>query len=113
MTARRGGAGARRAQGCRARNRARVRCADPGHGRCRGPSLVAILGFMVMAVTQIAYEVEGWGIGELVVAEGRVVWHELPWPRADRTARGVAPAPPLPKAPSQTPTHPGQGAGAR
>ena len=62
-----------------------------------------------MAVTQIAYEVEGWGIGELVVAEGRVVWHELPWPRADRTARGVAP---LPKAPSQTPTHPGQGAGA-
>ena len=53
-----------------------------------------------MAVTQVAYEVEGWGIGELVVADDRVVWHELPWPRA-----GVTPDP------SQTPTHPGPGAG--
>jgi methylated-DNA-[protein]-cysteine S-methyltransferase len=53
-----------------------------------------------VAVTQVAYEVEGWGIGELVVADGRVVWHELPWPRAGGT-----------NAPSQTPTHPGPGAG--
>jgi methylated-DNA-[protein]-cysteine S-methyltransferase len=53
-----------------------------------------------VAVTQVAYEVEGWGIGELVVADGRVVWHELPWPRASGT-----------NAPSQTPTHPGPGAG--
>jgi methylated-DNA-[protein]-cysteine S-methyltransferase len=29
-------------------------------------------------VTQLAYEAEGWGVGELVVADGRVVWHELP-----------------------------------
>jgi methylated-DNA-[protein]-cysteine S-methyltransferase len=29
-------------------------------------------------VTQLAYEAEGWGVGELVLAEGRVVWHELP-----------------------------------
>jgi O-6-methylguanine DNA methyltransferase len=49
-----------------------------------------------VAVTQVAYEVEGWGIGELVVADERVVWHELPWPRA-----GAA------QDPSQTPTHPG------
>jgi methylated-DNA-[protein]-cysteine S-methyltransferase len=54
-----------------------------------------------VAVTQVAYEVEGWGVGELVVSDGRVVWHELPWPRA-RAAQN----------PSQTPTHPGQGAGA-
>jgi methylated-DNA-[protein]-cysteine S-methyltransferase len=53
-----------------------------------------------VAVTQVAYEVEGWGIGELVVADDRVVWHELPWPRA-----GAA------QDPSQTPTHPGHGAG--
>lgn len=53
-----------------------------------------------MAVTQVAYEIEGWGVGELVVADERVVWHELPWPRA-RAA----------KDPSQTPTHPGAGAG--
>ena len=46
-----------------------------------------------MAVTQVAYEVEGWGIGELVVVDEQVAWHELPWPR--------------PKAPTQTPTHPG------
>jgi methylated-DNA-[protein]-cysteine S-methyltransferase len=29
-------------------------------------------------VSQVAYEAEGWGVGELVVADGRVVWHELP-----------------------------------
>lgn len=51
-----------------------------------------------MPVTQVAYEVEGWGVGELVVADDRVVWHELPSPR--------------PKDPSRTPTHPGNGASA-
>ena len=48
-----------------------------------------------MAVTQVAYEVEGWGVGELVAADDCVLWHELPWARSD---------------PSQTPTRPGQGA---
>jgi O-6-methylguanine DNA methyltransferase len=48
-----------------------------------------------VAVTQVAYEVEGWGVGELVVVDEHVAWHELPWPR------GVEP--------SQTPTHPGFG----
>jgi O-6-methylguanine DNA methyltransferase len=62
-----------------------------------------------VAVTQVAYEVEGWGIGELVVADERVVWHELPWPRAQRQTRsGATP----PEDPSQTPTHPGPGPGA-
>jgi O-6-methylguanine DNA methyltransferase len=60
-----------------------------------------------VAVTQVAYEIEGWGTGELVVSDERVVWHELPWPRADRLARnGAAP----PWDPSQPPTHPGAGA---
>jgi methylated-DNA-[protein]-cysteine S-methyltransferase len=49
-------------------------------------------------VTQVAYEVKGWGVGELVVAGERVVWHELPWPRAG-----------LPRTPSQTPADPGLG----
>jgi methylated-DNA-[protein]-cysteine S-methyltransferase len=62
---------------------------------------------VVVAVTQVAYEVEGWGIGELVVADERVVWHELPWPRA--AGPESAAATPL-KDPSQTPTHPGAGA---
>jgi methylated-DNA-[protein]-cysteine S-methyltransferase len=57
-----------------------------------------ILGLRVVAVTQVAYEVEGWGVGELVVADDHVVWHELPWPRVSAT-----------KDPSQTPTHPGLG----
>ena len=61
-----------------------------------------------MAVTQVAYEVEGWGVGELVVADARVVWHELPWPRAERPLRGRTAAS---QDPSQTPTHPGQGRG--
>ncbi|HEY2310067.1 MAG TPA: methylated-DNA--[protein]-cysteine S-methyltransferase [Gaiellaceae bacterium] len=54
-----------------------------------------------MAVTQVAYEVDGWGVGELVVSDGRVVWHELPWPRVGADTVD----------PSQTPTHPGPGAG--
>jgi methylated-DNA-[protein]-cysteine S-methyltransferase len=33
-----------------------------------------------MAVTHVAYEVEGWGVGELVLEDARVVWHELPRP---------------------------------
>ena len=59
-----------------------------------------------MAVTQVAYEVEGWGMGELVVADGRVVWHELPWPRPARPGEDRAGG----TEPSQTPSHPGFGA---
>jgi methylated-DNA-[protein]-cysteine S-methyltransferase len=33
-----------------------------------------------MAVTQVAYEVDGWGVGELWREGDRVVWHELPHP---------------------------------
>jgi methylated-DNA-[protein]-cysteine S-methyltransferase len=33
-----------------------------------------------VAVTHVAYEAEGWGVGELVLEDGRVVWHELPHP---------------------------------
>jgi methylated-DNA-[protein]-cysteine S-methyltransferase len=35
-----------------------------------------------MAVTHVAYEAEGWGVGELVLHNGVVVWHELPRPVA-------------------------------
>jgi methylated-DNA-[protein]-cysteine S-methyltransferase len=41
-----------------------------------------------MAVTQVAYEAEGWGVGELVLEDGVVVWHELPHP--SRGPRQVA-----------------------
>jgi methylated-DNA-[protein]-cysteine S-methyltransferase len=80
----------------------------------RGPAAQLLLRgtslrFVVVAVTQVAYEVEGWGVGELVVADERVVWHELPWPRAERPARDGTTRP---QDPSQTPTHPGLGAGA-
>jgi methylated-DNA-[protein]-cysteine S-methyltransferase len=53
-----------------------------------------------MAVTQVAYEIDGWGTGELVVDGALVVWHESPWPRAH-----------TPLVPSQTPAHPGLGHG--
>jgi methylated-DNA-[protein]-cysteine S-methyltransferase len=33
-----------------------------------------------MRVMQVAYEVEGWGVGELWLEGERVVWHELPFP---------------------------------
>jgi methylated-DNA-[protein]-cysteine S-methyltransferase len=42
---------------------------------------------VAVAVTQVAYEVEGWGTGELVLADDRVVWHELP--RVSDTESGV------------------------
>jgi methylated-DNA-[protein]-cysteine S-methyltransferase len=29
-------------------------------------------------VEQVTYEVDGWGAGELVLADGLVAWHELP-----------------------------------
>jgi methylated-DNA-[protein]-cysteine S-methyltransferase len=41
-----------------------------------------ILGLGAVAVTHVVYEAEGWGVGELVADRGRVLWHELPWPRA-------------------------------
>ena len=53
-----------------------------------------------MTVTQEAYEIGGWGTGELVVEDGLVVWHDSPWPRA-RTLL----------VPSQTPSLPGLGHG--
>ncbi len=33
-------------------------------------------------VEHVAYEAEGWGVGELVLDDGVVVWHELPRPQA-------------------------------
>ena len=40
-----------------------------------------------MGVSHVAYEAEGWGVGELVLDGGRVVWHELPFP--GRRANGA------------------------
>ena len=36
-----------------------------------------------MSVTRIAYEADGWGVGELWLEDDVVVWHELPHPRVD------------------------------
>jgi methylated-DNA-[protein]-cysteine S-methyltransferase len=35
-----------------------------------------------VVVRQLAYAADGWGVGELVLDDGRVVWHELPRPAA-------------------------------
>ena len=35
-----------------------------------------------MPVTHVAYEVDDWGVGELWLDGTRVVWHELPHPKA-------------------------------
>ena len=40
-----------------------------------------------MAVTHVAYEVDGWGVGELWLEGGRVVWHELPVPAGPTAER--------------------------
>jgi methylated-DNA-[protein]-cysteine S-methyltransferase len=44
-----------------------------------------------LLVDQVAYEAEGWGVGELVVADGRVVWHELPRPADGGSVNGHHP----------------------
>ena len=44
-----------------------------------------------MLVDQVAYEADGWGVGELVVADGRVVWHELPKAADEGAAHGHHP----------------------
>jgi methylated-DNA-[protein]-cysteine S-methyltransferase len=33
-----------------------------------------------VSVSRLSYEVAGWGVGELVFAEGLLAWHELPRP---------------------------------
>lgn len=63
-----------------------------------------------MAVTQVVYEAEGWGIGELVVEDERVLWHELPWPRPSETRLPESrPGRDASQDPSRTPAHPGFG----
>ena len=53
-----------------------------------------------MAVTHVSYEADGWGVGELWIEDGTVLWHELPWPRPPG-------GPDASRDPSLTPTHPG------
>jgi methylated-DNA-[protein]-cysteine S-methyltransferase len=40
--------------------------------------MTSILDWWSMAVTRVAYEAEGWGVGELWLDGDVVVWHELP-----------------------------------
>jgi O-6-methylguanine DNA methyltransferase len=56
-----------------------------------------------MAVREVAYEADGWGVGRLWLEGGRVVWHELPWPAANGSVQAGEPFP------SPTPTLPGNG----
>jgi methylated-DNA-[protein]-cysteine S-methyltransferase len=46
-----------------------------------------------MAVTRVAYEADGWGVGELWLDGVVVVWHELPIPRKERVAPAAKQAP--------------------
>ena len=47
-----------------------------------------------MAVSEVAYEVDGWGTGTLWFADGLLVWHELPSPRNDYDLVPGHPSPP-------------------
>lgn len=40
------------------------------------------------ALDHVAYEVEGWGVGELWLEDDVVVWHELPRPKGHVPQRG-------------------------
>jgi methylated-DNA-[protein]-cysteine S-methyltransferase len=40
-------------------------------------------------VTEVAYDVDGWGTGSLWLDDGLLVWHELPTPRVDSILLGA------------------------
>jgi methylated-DNA-[protein]-cysteine S-methyltransferase len=42
-----------------------------------------------VAVTEVSYDVNGWGTGMLWFADGHLVWHELPQPRNDSVPSGA------------------------
>ncbi len=42
-----------------------------------------------MAVSEVGYDVDGWGTGLLWFADGLLVWHELPSPRIDSIPPGA------------------------
>jgi len=42
-----------------------------------------------VAVSEVAYDVDGWGTGTLWFADGVTVWHELPSPRNDSSSSGA------------------------
>jgi methylated-DNA-[protein]-cysteine S-methyltransferase len=48
---------------------------------------------MTSMVRHVNYEAEGWGVGELVLDDGVVVWHELPQPAAMPVKAGARPLP--------------------
>jgi methylated-DNA-[protein]-cysteine S-methyltransferase len=42
-----------------------------------------------VAVSEVAYDVDGWGRGTLWLADGHIVWHELPTRRLDMPSLGA------------------------
>ena len=56
----------------------------------------AIVGLGTVSVACISYEAEGWGVGEVWLEDGCLVWHELPRPSSGTRARART-----------TPTHQG------
>lgn len=42
-----------------------------------------------MAVSEVAYDVDGWGTGTVWFADRVMVWHELPHPRNDSSSLGA------------------------
>jgi methylated-DNA-[protein]-cysteine S-methyltransferase len=42
-----------------------------------------------VAVSEVAYDVDGWGTGTVWFADGVTVWHELPSPRNDTSSFGA------------------------
>jgi methylated-DNA-[protein]-cysteine S-methyltransferase len=49
----------------------------------------SIVGLSAVSVTRVGYAAEGWGEGELWLDGTRLVWHELPHPRAHPHPGGV------------------------
>ncbi len=47
----------------------------------------AIVGLETVSVTSVSYAADGWGVGELWLEEGRLVWHELPQPHTGTRVR--------------------------
>src|SRR5207237_8130466 len=57
------------------------------HAARRGSS--PLLGWASVKVSEISYDVDGWGGGQLWFDDAVLVWHELPSPRPDASSSGA------------------------
>src|SRR5205085_382513 len=79
---------ARRKIAARSSHGVRAHAGDSSpHAARRGSS--PLLGWASVKVSEISYDVDGWGRGTLWFDDAVLVWHELPSPHPDASSSGA------------------------